>query len=264
MLINKITRVAKLVEKFTADNSPLILTSIGVAGTITTAILAGKASYKAALIIDEAEKEAIDNATTPTEATVTRKQKLKLIWPLYIAAVSTGAATVTCIILANKIGTKRAAALAAAYTTLDQSFAEYRDKIVEKMGENKERAARAELAQDQVNRHPMSQGSVIISKDGGVPVFDQWSARYFMSSMEDIKRCVNNMNYRIISQNYACLNDFYDMLGLQGTGDGDEIGWSTNEKFDIQFDTTMTDDGRPAIHISFRAKPIRGYFKVHG
>jgi hypothetical protein len=248
-------QLVSLATKFTSDNSPLLLTALGVTGSLTTAYLTARATFEAAAVIN-AEQET-------TERFLTKKEKFKLVWPLYIAAVSTGVGSVTCIIMANRIGTRRTAAMAAAYTTLDKGFAEYRETIVEKMGASKERAARAEVAQKQMDKDPLSGNTMYVIKDGGVPCYDQWSGRYFLSSMEDIKKAVNDINYKIIHHNYASLNDFYDKLGLETTGDGEELGWTTNELFDVIFDTTMTDDQRPAIHMSFRSKPLRGYFKTH-
>src|SRR5690349_5429579 len=97
--------------KFTADNSPTILTALGAVGTLTTAYLAGKASFKAAQILDDYDTISIQENRPPLDA----KDKVAVVWKLYIPAASTAIVTVTSIILANRIGTRRAAALAAAY-----------------------------------------------------------------------------------------------------------------------------------------------------
>ena len=251
--------IFRTLEKFAVDNSPLILTSVAVAGTIGTALLSGHAAYEAREILDEVEPSMWRDANTPP----TKLEKIKVVWPLFIPPAGTLALTLTAIIMANRIGTRRAAAMAAAYTLSERAFEEYRDKVVEKLGPNKERAARDELAQDRMDRNPISQNNVVLTGNGTVPCYDAYSGRYFESDMESIKKAMNDTNYRVINHDGASVNEFYDKLGLGHIEVGEEMGWNSDELLDIYFSTTMTDDQKPAISIEFRTKPIRSYFRLH-
>src|SRR5690349_16488674 len=152
--------IFKRAEKLAIDNSPALLTAIGVAGTLSTAYLVGKASFKAAALIEQEQARLnLFEKSHPLE----NKEKLQLVWKEYAPAIATGALTISCIIGANRIGSKRAAAMAAAYSLSEKAYAEYRDKVVEKIGEKKEQAARDELAQDRVNANPVSTNNVIIT-----------------------------------------------------------------------------------------------------
>lgn len=261
----KIMQIVKLVEKIAIDNSPLILTGIGVAGTLSTALLTGKATFKAAEILEEERKERNQSVGfgIRNDVDFPIREQIRAVWPLYIPAAGTAALTITCIIVANRIGTRRAAAIAAAYTVSEKAFEEYREKIIEKLGANKERAARDELSQDRMDRNPASKNEVVITGGGDVLCYETYTGRYFRSSMEDIKKAQNDLNYRIINSTYASLNDFYDLLGLDHVSIGEEVGWSSDKLLDIYYSTTISDDQKPAISIEFRVQPVRDYFRLH-
>lgn len=248
----KISYLISKLGKTINDNSPIILTGIGVAGTVTTAVLAGKASFRAARWVGDIEPD--------YDGKIPFRDKVALVWPLYLPAVGTGALTITAVVLANRIGTKRAAALAAAYTISQESFQEYRDKIIDKIGENKERAARDEIAQEHIDRTDFSK--VIVTGNGEVDFLDDYSGRPFKSTMEDVKHAVNKINNRINHQVYASLNDLYNELGLDNIPVGEELGW-TNQLVEPVFTTGVTSENRPCFVIRFQVAPTRDYYRVH-
>jgi hypothetical protein len=256
-----LTSFAKGVEKFVQDNSPAILTAIGVVGTVSTAYFTGKASFKAAEIIRDQELAMKDGK--PIFVPMDLRGKFELTWKLYIPAVGTGAMTIACIICANRIGNRRAAAMAAAYSISERAFTEYKEKVVEKIGANKERAVRDELAQDRVNRNPKTQNEVIISGGGEVLCYDEYSGRYFESSMEEIKKAMNDTNYRILNDGFASLGDFYERLSLPSTKYSEEVGWNTDHPLEIMFSTTMSDDNKPCLAIDYQTVPTRGFNRFH-
>lgn len=254
-----ISQIVRQAEKFAVDNSPLILTAIGVTGVVTTALLTGKACIKATRLVDfdDAERERNDEGSLPFSG------KVKLVWPHFIPPLATAALTVSAIVMSNRIGTRRAAAMAAAYSISEKAFDEYREKVVEKLGKGKERAARDELAQERMDRNPISKNAVLITGTGLVPCYDVYSGRYFESDMESLKKAMNDINYRVNNHDGASVNEFYDKIGLPHIEVGEEMGWNSDELLDIHFATTMTDDQRPAISLEFRAKPVRDYFRTH-
>jgi hypothetical protein len=243
--------VAKRLERFVSNNSPSILSAVSVVGTVTTAILTGRATFKAAGVI----REHTDQQTPPRE-------KLELIWKLYIPPVASGIGTVACIIFANRIGTRRAAAMAAAYSLSERAFEEYRHKVVERLGEKKERGIQDEIAQDRVLNNPPGKTEVIVTGRGLVLCYDMYTGRYFESDIEAIRKAQNDLNQKILNDYYASLSDLYDLLGLARTTTSDEVGWNCDKLLEITFSTTMSDDGRPCIAISFRVDPIRNYYRV--
>jgi Family of unknown function (DUF6353) len=238
--------IAKTAEKFTADNSPTILTAIGVAGTITTAVLSAKAGIESASILSE------------EPAYMTKKEKVKLTWQVWVLPVGVGTITVTSIIFANKIGTRRAAAMATAYVISETAFDDYKSKVVEKLGKSKERDIHDFIAQDRVDQ---AGASTIIIDDGDVLCFEQYTGRYFKSTMETIKKAQNDTNYQVLHDGYASLSDFYQRIGLPITSISEELGWNSDTKLEILFSTVMSENQKPCISIDFNVTPVRDYHK---
>lgn len=258
--------LTKTIEKFAVANSPAILTGIAVAGTVATAVLTGKASFKAARVIAVEETKIKENL--PEEATkelivaLDPKQKALLTWQLYIPAASAGFATVAAMITATQIGTRRTAAMAAAYSLSEKAFGEYRDKIVEKIGPNKEQKARDEIAQERVAKAPIPSNQIVVSGND-VRCFDQHSGRYFLNTMEELKKAQNDVNYRILNDGFASLNDFYEKIGLDMVPMGEDLGWNTDKKLELYFSTVLSPDQNPCIAIDFVNGPITNYYKGH-
>ena len=266
----QLVAIAKRVEKFTVDNSPLILTVVGVTGTITTALLSVKGTIKAVRIIDQEriDREYLQNVPDPRvygvrELDLTRREMFKLVWKEYIPPVGVGVLTVVAIVGANQIGTRRAAALAAAYSMSEHAFTEYRDKVVEKMGLTKEKGVRDDLAQERVNKNPMGDKQIIIAGSGDVICHEAFTGRYFNSSMEELKSAQNAINYQINNNVYASLSDLYDRLGLKHTSESNEVGWNSDKLLEMQFSTVLNDKGQPCLSFDYQVVPIRNYYNTH-
>lgn len=257
-----ISDVAKNIEKFAIENSPAILTGVAVTGVITTAVFAGQASFKAARLISEAEQEVIDESDDPVKVRgeLENKEKFELVWTLYIPAAGAALTTVMAIVAVNQIGSRRTAAVAAAYSVTEKAFSEYREKVTEKLGERKEQNVRDEIAQDRVAANPPSQRQLVMIGETEVLCYDQFSGRYFNSTMENIKQGQNEVNFQIINEGYASLNDFYDAIGIDHLNVGDEFGWSTDKKLDLHISTVLSTDQRPCIAVDFHITPFKDYY----
>jgi hypothetical protein len=144
----KLTELAKQVKQAIADNSPAILTALGVTGTLTVAYLTGKATFKAAEILsEETTRRKIDD-----DPELDGWDKVDLVWKQYVPAAGIAAMTIAAIISANHISTRRVAAFASAYSFAEKGFAQYKDKVLEKVGEKKEQDIRDEVAKQRLDR----------------------------------------------------------------------------------------------------------------
>jgi hypothetical protein len=244
-------------EKLIVDNSPVILTIVGVSGTLTTAVLTGKASWKANNALAEEDDRRLIMNETVLQGT---KEKALFVWKLYVPAVGAGVTTVSAIIFANRISTRRTAALAAAYGLSEKAFAEYKEKVLEKLGVKKEQAVHDEIAQDRVRKNPP--GDVIFAGDGDVLCHDSLTGRYFKSSIEIIKKAQNDVNYEILHNMYASLSEFYDRIGLPTTPYSEEVGWNSDHMMEIMFSTVLTEANQPCISLEYTVSPIRGYARL--
>lgn len=247
MTLKTILRAA---ERFVTDNSPGILTGFAVAGTVTTAVLTGKATYSATM-----EIEGQRDSDHPHE--FSNKEIAHMVWREFIPPAIAGVATITCIIAANHIGTRRTAAIAAAFKLSEQLTEEYKERVVKTLGVQKEEKLRSELAGERMARTGGVE-TIIISGPESV-FYDDLSGRFFKNEMEKIRKAVNDINHQVNNSYYASLSDFYDLIGLDRTTFSDGVGWNTDKLLDVQFAATMLSDGRPAISMSYTTAPIHGY-----
>lgn len=245
------------------DNSTTILTAMGVAGTVSTAVLTGRSTFKAAQLIereqDALEREAaLENGEGWKEQTVV--SKTRLVWRLYIPPAAVMLTTITSIIMANKLASKKIAALAVAGGISERALQEYKAKVVEKLGERQDTKIRDEIAQERIDQHPLSSREVILAGTGEVLCFDMLTGRYFQSTMEEIKRAENKINHELNNHMNASLSEFYNEIGLPPTPYTDSVGWNANNLLKLQFSATLQ-DGKPCMAIYFEHPPISDYHR---
>lgn len=243
-IVRKLEHVAKV-------NSPVILTAFGVSGTIATAYLTGRAAYESRGVIEQAEMDrSVETLDTDVEMRyLTTRDKVELVWELYIPAGISCAATVGCIVLATRVGSRRTAALTAAYSLSEKALVEYREKVAEKFGEKKEKSIRDEIAQDRVAKSPPQ--NTIITGDGTVLCYEMFTGRYFNSDMESLRRATNDINAKLMREMYATLSDFYYILGLPYTTYSSDVGWESDRLLELDFTTVLSEDSKPCIAFDY-------------
>ena len=251
------TALFKDIRMVVSKHSPEILTGLGIAGMITTTVLAVKATPKALDIIEDKKKElGLDQSENLRPVEV-----VKVAWKPYIPAVIIGVTSVACLIGANSVNVRRNAALATAYNLSTTALAEYKDKVIETIGEKKEKAVRDKIAEDRLKKEPVNQSAIVVSGKGTTRCFDTITKQRFISDIETIRRIVNDLNERMINgEDYISLNEFYYELGIDGTSIGDELGWNiTRGKIKVDFNAQLDSDGVPCIVIDYVIPPEYGF-----
>lgn len=270
----KLNILAKQAKQAISDNSPAILTALGVTGTLTVAYLTGKASFKAAEIIREAEdKDCRGNEMCanghlsegnpcPKDSSLDNWDKIDLVWREFIPAAGICAMTIAVIIGANHISTRRVAAFASAYSMAERGFNQYKDKVLDKVGDKKEKEIRDEVAKQQLRDHPARKTPIIITGKGDHLCFDAHSGRYFQSDIERVRSAVNDINFQILNggSDSASLSDYWNLIGLDPTSGSDDIGWRTDKKLECHYTSELTKEGVPCLVITFLTlpKPLTG------
>jgi hypothetical protein len=223
------------------NNSPAILAAVGVSGTLTTAYLSGKASFRAAKIIARAERT----------QDLSTKEKVEMVWKFYIPAGVSAGLTVTSIIAGTTIGTRRTAAVASLYSVTDKAFSEYKEKVTETIGEKKEQRIHEQIAQDGLNTNPPADNILMLTEPGTVLFREHFTGRDFHSDMETIRRAENDINSKIHNETYATLSDFYDLVGLPHTSMSDETGWDLDKKLEIRYSAVLLPGGKPCVSFEY-------------
>lgn len=251
------TALFKNVRVALSKHSPEILTGLGIAGMISTTVLAVKATPKALDLIED-KKEELDLAPSEKLHPV---ETLKATWKCYVPAVVTGVTSVACLIGASSVNARRNAALATAYNLSATALSEYREKVLETVGEKKEQIIRNKVAEEQIKKEPVNQSTIIMNGNGSTRCFDTITKRRFTSDIETIRRIVNELNRRMINgEDYISLNEFYVELGMDETSIGDDLGWNVaSGLIDLNFSAQLDTDGTPCIVIDYQVAPKRGY-----
>lgn len=254
---SKVTKFFNDTKATLSKHSPEILTGIGIAGMITTTVLAVKATPKAMWLIEE-EKDILEKEK------LTAVETVKTAWKPYIPATITGVTSIACIIGASSVSARRNAALATAYQMSRAALTEYKSKVIETIGEKKERTVRDKVAQDKVEKNPVSKTEVIITDSGNALCFDALSGRYFNSSIDHIRKVVNDLNFRMIGgEMYISLNEFYNEIGLPDIKRGDDIGWNISRgQIELDFSSQLSEDGKPCIVIDYMVDPREDYSRL--
>jgi hypothetical protein len=234
-------------------HGPEILTGIGVAGMIAATVMAVRATPKALVLIENRKTETGADELTPVKT-------IKAAWTCYIPAAVTGCVSAACLIGASSVSVRRNGLLAAAYALSESALKEYRAKVVEVVGEKKERSVTDAIAKDRIVRDPVSSREVIITKHGDTLCYDVISGRYFKSDIETLRQTANKLSRELLSDMTISVNDFYYELGLSGTKQGDQLGWNiVDGLIDLCFSSHLADDGTPCLVIDYQNAPRYDY-----
>lgn len=248
-----LSKALRNMEDALRKHSPEILTGIGIAGMITTTVLAVRATPKALICIEERKEELETEKLRP-------KELVLATWRCYIPATAIGTASILCLIGASSVNVRRRAALATAYSLSESAFREYQEKVVEAIGDKKEEAIRDSIAKEKIEQHPVSTQQVIITERGNTLCYDSASGRYFRSDMEKLKKAENELNRRMRDEMFISWNDFNYEVGLPHMSMGDDLGWNIDTGYlELRFSSQIADDGTPCLVIDYHVEPRYDY-----
>ena len=116
-------------RQFWHRNAYTVLTCLGGVGVVVTSVMAVKVTPKSLKKIETAEQEKGEE--------LSKWEKVKVDGPSYVPEVPIGAATVTCVIGANLLTSRRQANIASAYALVSESYKQYQNKVREIYGDLK-------------------------------------------------------------------------------------------------------------------------------
>ena len=246
--------------------SPEILVGIGIVGAVASAVLACKATTKAGAIVEESKnsladiREANENGVTKAGESYSaedRRKDLAIAYvqtgvkfaKLYAPAVMLGAVSIASILASHNIMKKRNVALAAAYAAVDKSFKDYRDRVIERFGEQVEKELRYNIKAQEIEETVTDDKGKEKKAKQNVNVADEnWDgsdygpyAKVFDDTHSDWKQDPEmnlfylrarqaQANDMLKSQGHLFLNEVYDMLGFKRTKAGAVVGWIYDDK----------------------------------
>ena len=247
-----LSKAVKSLSLAVRKHQPEILTGIGIAGMITTTIMAVKATPKALdrmVEVKEAHQENPDKKAF-AKAVITK------VAPVYIPSAVVGCLSVGCLIGASSVNHKRNAALATAYALSESALKDYQEKVVETIGEKKERTVRDAVAKREIEKNPVSNNEIIITGDGDMTCYDVLGKRYFKSNIDKLNRVVNILNHKLRCEDYVSVNEFYWEVGLDSSDFGEEFGWHIDKgPIELELSSQITDEGKIYLVVGFENRP---------
>lgn len=262
MTINKNAIVEKASRTFCKaglklkKHSPEILVVGGVVGLVASGVMACKATTKLSAILDDSkeqielfDKVAANPEMVNEEYTVEDAEKDKKIVKvqtavkvakLYAPAVAIGVVSIGAIFASSNIMRKRNVALGAAYATVDQAFKDYRNRVVDRFGEELDKELRYNLKTKEVKEtvedengkkktvkknikymdSPMPSEFAVIYDDGCAGwTKDPEDNKFFLIQQQ------RYANERLKRRGYLSLNEVYELLGFPSTKAGQVVGW---------------------------------------
>ena len=237
-------------------HSPEILIVAGIAGVVTSAVMACKATMKIDEVLAEtkeninkvhdvmadegiSEKDYSKEDSARDLAIIYGKAGIKLV-KLYGPAIALGGLSLTAIVCSNNILRKRNVALAAAYTTVDTAFKSYRKRVADRFGEEVEKEIRynvkamkiEEKTTDENGKEKTVKKTVKVADlapySPYAKIFDEYNPNWQKDpeyNLMFIKSVENYANDMLKSKRRLFLNEVYDMLGFEKTKAGQVVGW---------------------------------------
>ena len=262
-LVNKMTRTFHKVGFKLKKHSPEILVVAGVIGTVTSVVMACKATLKVNDVIDEtketietihdcigkglktADGEEYTQEVANKDLTIVYIQTGWKFAKLYGPAVLLGVASIGCMVGSNHILRKRNIALGAAFTAMDKSFKEYRGRVIEKFGKDLDRELRFNTKAKQIEETVVDENGKESTVTKTVEIVDPnvthsiYSVVFCEGNTGWTKNAELNKVFLLQQQNYAndklrlngvlTLNEVYDMIGAPRTAYGQLAGWVYTE-----------------------------------
>lgn len=250
-----------------SKHAPTILTGLSVVGFGATIWYTHKATVKSTLQV-AAEIEQRGEKGYPDPDT---KEILQLTWKNYVTPLSIGMATAVCMISGHVVSVKRQTALVAAYTVVERGMNNLRGQMVETLGEKEANKVEEAIIKKQIEANPAPDKIPNAPRDSGddMPAGmtlarEQWSGRYLYTTVEKVRKAMNDVNEKCFNHMYASHNDFMTELGLEHLDAADEIGWNTDNMLDVNFHYVPGPNGEACMAIDYVRQPSMKYQTVWG
>lgn len=194
-------------------NAPTILSICGAVGVVGTAISSGRATIQVEQKLKKASKEKGD--------TLNDLEVVSILLPAYIPTFLFGLSTITCILSANILNKRMQASIMSVYALADNTFKEYREKLIELHGEEIDQEVRGEIARSHYDYHVLG----IEYPDRKVLWYEPYSDQYFEMFEREVMDAEYHLNRNFILGGSQPLNALYEMLNLPATKYGEKVGW---------------------------------------
>lgn len=215
--------ILKAVWKAAKKHAPKILAATAIISETAAMIF----MHKEAPIVAKKLEELPDDPTL--------FDKIKTAGPVYLPAILMILTSYGCIIGGTIIGESRATMLTSLCSASDMALAKYQHAAVEKLGEEKAKELEESYARKLMEENPPTPQNIIATGKGDQLIFDPLSGRYFTSDRVEVEKSAVRLNQAIFSEMWLSVNEWYDDLGLDPIGLGEEKGWNVDNLLEISW-----------------------------
>ena len=256
-------------------HQPEIMVIGGVIGGVVAAVMACKATTKASEVLAESKDQIEQINTLANDPDVTddvyseedHKRNLAIVYvqtagnlaKLYGPAVILGGLSIASILGGHNILQKRNMALAAAYATLNTTFKDYRDRVVDRFGKDVEYQIRHNLKAEEITEKvedPETGKKTKVKKTvltRGDDEHERGYARLFDAACDNwnndsnlnrsfLSGAQNYFNDKLHAVGYVFLSDIYRYLGFRETPECRVVGWTLGGNGDGYIDFGFDQD----------------------
>lgn len=235
-ITSKVFRQILIAQK----HSPRLLFVGGLVGSVASTVLACKATLGLHEALDDLEYEVhcVKKDLINTEgyrkdlAYVYAKNAFK-ITKLYAPAVGLGVVSISALTGSHVVLTRRNTAMTAAYAATQKAFDEYRLRVRDALGEEKERDIRHSITlQDQIDEKGKKVKVNVADPSTWsmyAVFFDEYSRNWQKNPELNrvyIQAQQEYANHLLHARGHVFLNEVYDMLGVPRRKAGQVVGWA--------------------------------------
>lgn len=236
-----------------AKHSPHILFVGGIVGVTTATVLACRATLTVDAVVAEAQEKLkeinqMEHVHYSEDDRVKDKgvvyvRTVARIGKLYAPSAGLMLVSVAALTKSHTILNKRNAGLAAAYAALEKGFNEYRDRVRQDLGDERDREFRYGVTPEHTE---VQDGRPVTIKEAkyGDGVGPSIYARFFdetnpnWTKRPDLNKIFLKANQeyftdRLRARGHLFLNEVYDQLGMDHTSAGALVGWIIGEGDDF-------------------------------
>lgn len=235
-------------------HSPTILFGTGIVSMVGSTVLACRATLKVEQVLTEIEyektktekaKELVDSGVTEvTYSDDELRHDLRIIlvrgaWnigKLYGPSILLGGVGILCLTKSHRILEERNMAITAAYVAVNGAFEKYRERVIDRFGEDLDRELRYDY--EDVDIVDEKTGKVVSgtrAAEGDPGMYARWfdaesSSSWSKPEFEEynwlfLRQQQNWANDMLHARGHLFLNEVYGMLGLSHTSAGQIVGW---------------------------------------
>ena len=229
--------------------SPTLLFGAGVVGVVSTVVLASRATLKLSDIVEDTsvtinkiktlEHDDYSDKDRTKDKAIAYTQSSIQIAKLYAPAFFVGALSIAALTGSHQILSRRNVALTAAYAGVEKSLRDYRGRVIETIGADKEAAIwQPTETVDAIDADGKKVKVKVPTEKGGSPykaLFDEHNQMFIQVQQ-------NYANDYLRAKGHIFLNEVLDMLGLERTKAGQIVGWVWNGDGDNFVDFGVFED----------------------